>query len=89
MTIEDIKSTLATKMDQSIGAFKNNLTRIRTGRANPALLDTVQVDYYGSMVPLSRSPTWRCWTPAPSASSLGKRAWVPRLKRRFVKAIWA
>ena len=31
MTIEDIKSTLATKMDQSIGAFKNNLTRIRTG----------------------------------------------------------
>ena len=53
MTIEDIKSTLATKMDQSIGAFKNNLTRIRTGRANPALLDTVQVDYYGSMVPLS------------------------------------
>ena len=54
MTIEDIKSTLATKMDQSIGAFKNNLTRIRTGRANPALLDTVQVDYYGSMVPLSQ-----------------------------------
>ena len=54
MTIEDIKNTLATKMDQSIAAFKNNLTRIRTGRANPALLDTVQVDYYGSMVPLSQ-----------------------------------
>jgi ribosome recycling factor len=29
-------------MDQSIAAFKNNLTKIRTGRANPALLDTVQ-----------------------------------------------
>ena len=54
MTIEDIKTTLATKMDQSIGAFKHNLTRIRSGRANPALLDTVQVDYYGSMVPLSQ-----------------------------------
>ena len=54
MTIEDIKNTLATKMDQSIAAFKNNLTRIRTGRANPALPDTVQVDYYGSMVPLSQ-----------------------------------
>jgi ribosome recycling factor len=41
-------------MDQSIAAFKNNLTKVRTGRANPALLDTVQVDYYGSMVPLSQ-----------------------------------
>jgi ribosome recycling factor len=45
---------METKMDQSIAAFKNNLTKIRTGRANPALLDTVQVDYYGSMVPISQ-----------------------------------
>jgi hypothetical protein len=41
-------------MDQSIAAFKNNLTKIRTGRANPAILDTIQVDYYGSTVPLSQ-----------------------------------
>jgi ribosome recycling factor len=41
-------------MDQSIAAFKNNLTKIRTGRANPALLDTIHVEYYGSMVPLSQ-----------------------------------
>jgi ribosome recycling factor len=41
-------------MDQSIAAFKNNLTKIRTGRANPALLDSIQVDYYGSMTPLSQ-----------------------------------
>jgi ribosome recycling factor len=41
-------------MDQSIEAFKNNLTKIRTGRANPALLDTIHVEYYGSMVPLSQ-----------------------------------
>ena len=54
MTIADIKNNLGTKMDQSIGAFKNNLTKIRTGRANPALLDSVHVDYYGSMVPLSQ-----------------------------------
>ena len=53
-TIADIKKTIETKMDQSIEAFKNNLTKIRTGRANPALLDTVHVDYYGSMVPLSQ-----------------------------------
>jgi ribosome recycling factor len=41
-------------MDQSIAAFKNNMTKIRTGRANPALLDTVHVDYYGAMMPLSQ-----------------------------------
>jgi ribosome recycling factor len=54
MPIAEIENTVETKMDQSIAAFKNNLTKIRTGRANPALLDTVQVDYYGSMVPISQ-----------------------------------
>ncbi|WP_348688921.1 ribosome recycling factor [Acidovorax soli] len=54
MSIADIKTNLENKMDQSIAAFKNNLTKVRTGRANPALLDTVQVDYYGSMLPLSQ-----------------------------------
>ncbi len=54
MSLEDIKKTSQTKMDQSIAAFKNNLTKIRTGRANPAILDTIQVDYYGSFVPLSQ-----------------------------------
>ncbi len=53
-TIADIKKTTEGKMDQSIAAFKNNLTKIRTGRANPALLDAVQVDYYGSMVPITQ-----------------------------------
>jgi ribosome recycling factor len=54
MTVEEVKKTMDGKMDQSIAAFKNNLSKVRTGRANPALLDTVHVDYYGSMVPLSQ-----------------------------------
>jgi ribosome recycling factor len=49
-----LKTRLKSRWDQSIAAFKNNLTKIRTGRANPALLDTVQVDYYGSLVPISQ-----------------------------------
>jgi len=53
-SIPEIKQTMEAKMDQSIAAFKNNLTKIRTGRANPALLDAVQVDYYGSQVPISQ-----------------------------------
>ena len=54
MTIADIKKTMEAKMDQSIEALKNHLSKIRTGRANPSLLDAVQVEYYGSMVPLSQ-----------------------------------
>lgn len=54
MTISEIKMTIEVKMDQSIAAFKNNLTKVRTGRANPALLDGVQIDYYGSMVPIGQ-----------------------------------
>ncbi|MFI0545475.1 MAG: ribosome recycling factor [Brachymonas sp.] len=53
-TIADIKKTTDSKMTQSLEALRNNLQKIRTGRANPGLLDSVQVDYYGSMVPLSQ-----------------------------------
>ena len=53
-TIAEIRKSTEGKMDQSIAAFKNNLTKIRTGRANPALLDTVHVDYYGAMLPISQ-----------------------------------
>jgi len=54
MTLAEIKKTTEAKMDQSIAAFQHNLTKIRTGRANPGLLDTVHVDYYGSSVPISQ-----------------------------------
>src|SRR4051812_5385530 len=54
MTIPEIKKTMEAKMDQSIAAFKNNLTKIRTGRASPGILDTVHVDYYGSMLPIGQ-----------------------------------
>ena len=54
MTIAEIKQTTQGKMDQSIASFKHNLTKIRTGRASPALLDTIHVEYYGNHVPLSQ-----------------------------------
>ncbi len=54
MTISEIKTLIEGKMDRSIDSLKNNLTKIRTGRANPALLDSIQVEYYGSMVPLTQ-----------------------------------
>jgi ribosome recycling factor len=54
MSIADIKKTAETKMAKTIEAFKGELQKIRTGRAHPGILDQVQVDYYGSMVPISQ-----------------------------------
>lgn len=54
MSIFEIRQLAEQKMNQSLDAFKTSLTKIRTGRANPGLLDTVHVDYYGSMVPISQ-----------------------------------
>ena len=53
-TTAEIRKSTEAKMDQSIAAFQHNLTKIRTGRASPGLLDTVHVDYYGSSVPISQ-----------------------------------
>jgi ribosome recycling factor len=54
MSIEDIRKTSEAKMARSVEALKNELHKIRTGRAHPGILDQVQVDYYGSSVPISQ-----------------------------------
>ena len=45
---------MAQAMDKSLQALKVDLAKVRTGRASTALVDTVQVDYYGSNVPVSQ-----------------------------------
>ena len=42
------------KMEKSIDAFSNELVNIRTGRANPSMLDRVMVEYYGSPMPINQ-----------------------------------
>jgi len=54
MTIAEIKTTAEQKMARSIESFRNELQKIRTGRAHPGILDQVQVEYYGSQVPISQ-----------------------------------
>ena len=53
-TIAEIKKTAEQKMGRSIESFKNDLQKIRTGRAHAGILDQVHVDYYGSPVPISQ-----------------------------------
>lgn len=54
MSIVDIRTNFELKAAKSIESFKHELTKIRTGRAHPGLLDQVSIDYYGSMVPISQ-----------------------------------
>jgi len=54
MSVADTKKSAEQKMQKSIEAFRADLAKIRTGRAHAGLLDHVQVDYYGSMVPISQ-----------------------------------
>ena len=52
--ITKISKDADTRMKKSLDALKSSLEKIRTGRANPALLEHISVDYYGSRTPLSQ-----------------------------------
>ena len=52
--INDIQQDAATRMGKSVEALKHELSKIRTGRAHPSLLDQISVTYYGSETPLSQ-----------------------------------
>ncbi|MFT7400594.1 MAG: ribosome recycling factor [Hydrogenophaga sp.] len=83
MSIPEIQQTTEHKMHQSVEAFKQGLTRIRTGRANPQLLDTVHVDYYGSMLPLSQVANLSLL----DARTIGVAPWEKGMGAKIEKAI--
>lgn len=52
--INEILDELQQSMTDTVGAIKREMARLRTGRANPSVLDGVRVDYYGTSTPLSQ-----------------------------------
>ena len=50
--INEIKKDTQERMEKSLETLKGHIAKIRTGRAQPSLLDGIQVDYYGSATPL-------------------------------------
>ena len=54
LTPEAVLSEVSTKMDRAVDAFRRDLNELRTGRATPALVENVVVDYYGAMTPLKQ-----------------------------------
>ena len=83
MSMDEIRNNAEGKMDQSINAFKVNLTKIRTGRANPALLDSVHVDYYGALLPINQVAN----VSLIDSRTIGIQPWEKGMAAKIEKAI--
>ena len=78
-TLTELKSQIAKHHDH----LKRELAKVRTGRANPDLLDSVRVDYYGTMTPLRQVANLS----TPEARLLTIQPWEPQLIKEIEKAI--
>ncbi len=83
MAVADIRKGAEQKMQRSIDAFKNDLSKIRTGRAHTGLLDHIQVDYYGSPVPISQVANLTLV----DARTIGVQCWEKKMVGVVEKAI--
>ncbi len=83
MSAAEIKKNAEAKMGKSIEAFKHELTKIRTGRAHPGILDQVHVEYYGSMLPLSQVAN----VSLVDARTISVQPWEKGMGQKIEKAI--
>ena len=81
--IRELKKTKEAKMQKSIESLKHDLAKIRTGRAHTGLLDHLQVDYYGSMVPISQVAN----VTLVDARTIGVQPWEKPMVGKVEKAI--
>lgn len=83
--INKLKSKLNTEMNASIGHLEEALTKIRAGKANPSMLNGIQVEYYGTPTPLAQVSS----ISVPDARSLSIKPWEKPLLAEIEKAIFA
>jgi ribosome recycling factor len=81
--IAELKSTAEGKMQKSLESLKNDLLKIRTGRAHTGLLDHVMVDYYGSPVPVNQVANITLI----DARTIGVQPWEKPMVAKVEKAI--
>ena len=81
--INDVKKSAEQKMGKSVEALKADLGKVRTGRAHTGLLDHIQVDYYGSMMPLSQVAN----VTLADARTIGVQPWEKKMIPVVEKAI--
>lgn len=80
---EEIILDMTEKMEKSMEAFRNDLSKIRTGRASISLLDGVKVDSYGAMMPLNQVATLTI----PESRMIVIQPWDPQILPGIEKAI--
>ena len=83
LTPEDVLAEVSTKMDRAVEAFKRDLQQLRTGRATPALVENVEVDYYGTMTPLKQIAS----ISAPDARAIMIQPWDTGSLRDIEKSL--
>ena len=83
MSIAEVRQSADQKMQKSIESLKTSLARIRTGRAHAGILDHVQVDYYGSPVPISQVAN----VTLVDARTIGVAPWEKKMAPVIEKAI--
>ena len=83
MMIAELKKTSESKMQKTLESLRNDLQKIRTGRAHVGLLDHVQVDYYGSMVPVNQIAN----VTLVDARTIGVQPWEKNMLQKVEKAI--
>ncbi len=81
--IPELKKATEQKMQKSLEALKNDLGKVRTGRAHAGILDHVQVDYYGSMLPINQVANINLI----DARTIGVTPWEKKLAPVIEKAI--
>ena len=82
-TIESIFDEAEEHMKKSIETTESELSTVRTGKASPSLLDTIKVDYYGSMVPLKQVAN----IAIPDAKLITVQPWEKPVVAEVMKAI--
>ena len=80
---QEILDSCDERMNSSLSNFGDNLKKIRTGRANPAMLDGIMVDYYGNMTPLNQC----CSITVEDSKTLSLSPWDKSLVQEIDKAI--
>ncbi len=81
--IEDIKKDAQTRMGKSIESLRQELSKLRTGRAHTSLLDHIRVSYYGTEVPLNQVANVSVQDPR----TLGVAPWEKKMVPEVEKAI--
>jgi ribosome recycling factor len=83
MSAQEVRQSTDQKMSKSIESLRVTLSRIRTGRAHAGLLDHIQVDYYGSPVPISQVANVTLM----DARTIGVSPWEKKMASVIEKAI--